>query len=219
MARTPFPGRISAVVAQEKLRRNLGRRVNVFIDGRFSFALDAGLAMDKGLRPDLVLDEAALEALIREDGDARAYARALHFLGYRARSAAEIVTRLKRDEWPEEVIERVIKRLQREKLVDDANFATLWVEHRSFSRPRGAYALRQELRQKGVENESIEAALPDAEQEVENAVEALRRKLYLWANLDERARRDKAIQFLKRRGFGFSVAKAALTHLDEERDE
>ena len=216
MARQPFPGTITAIEPQAKTRRYLGTRVNVFINDKFSFALDADLALRRALKPGVMLDTATLSQLLAEDGDARAYAKALHFLGYRIRSAQEIRVRLARDEWPEEVIDRVIERLRKEKLINDAHFAAAWVEHRTLSRPRGSRAIQQELRQKGVGREEIEAALPDDEQEIENALVAVRSKLRLWEKFDERERQKKALDFLMRRGFTFSVARAALNRLDEE---
>ncbi|HEX8551258.1 MAG TPA: RecX family transcriptional regulator [Abditibacteriaceae bacterium] len=208
----PFPGRISSVVMQQKMRPGLGRRVNVFINDRFSFALDAGLAMDRGLRPGLELDQAALDELIGADGNARAYARALSFLGYRARSAKEITDRLARDEWPDTVIARVIEKLRGDGLVDDAAFSAQWVDSRA--RKRGGRALTQELRLKGVDRETIEASLPDADEEASNAREAARRKWENWSALEARERREKTLQFLQRRGFGFGVALSAVKALE-----
>lgn len=219
MARQPFAGIITSVEAQAKTRRHLGERVNVFVGEKFSFAIDANLAARRGLCAGRTLDNQELSALLQEDGDAKAYARALHFLGYRPRSAGEIRVRLKRDDWPEEVIERVIERLQREKLLNDAHFAALWVENRTLSRPRGARMLKQELRQKGVDKEDIEAALPDDEIELENAIEALRPKLRLWEKLETRERERKMIEFLQRRGFNFSVARAALRQIADNENE
>ena len=216
MSRQPFPGTVTAVEPQAKTRRLLGERVNVFVNGRFSFALDADLARRHDLRPGIRLDADQLSQLLAEDGDARAYARALHFLGYRIRSAQEIRARLAQGDWPDEVIERVLARLQDEHLIDDAHFAAAWVEHRSLSRPRGARALKQELRGKGVGREEIEAALPDDEQEIENAVAAVQARLRLWTKLGERERQKKIIEFLQRRGFNFSTARAALRRLEEE---
>jgi regulatory protein len=218
MSRQPFPGIITSVEPQAKTRRHLGERVNVFVGEKFSFALDAGLAARRGLRAGRRLDAEELAALLQEDGDAKAYARALHFLGYRIRSAKEIRERLKRDDWPEEVVDRVIERLQSEKLVDDANFAAIWVEHRTISRPRGTRMLKQELRQKGVGKEEIEAALPDSEMEIENAIEALRPKLRLWEKLEARERERKMIEFLQRRGFNYSTARAALREIADNED-
>jgi regulatory protein len=101
MSHQPHSGTISSVVAQERVRKHMGQRVNVFVDDRFSFALDRLLAVQHGLRPGLVLDAARLEELLREDGDARAYAKALHYLSYRMRTSQEIRERLTREEWPD----------------------------------------------------------------------------------------------------------------------
>ena len=214
MRKQPFPGRISSVVAQQTVRRGLGRRVNVFIDDRFSFALDAGLAMDNGLRPGLELDGDALNSLLQQDSDARAYARALAFLGYRPRSEREIRERLARDEWPEVVIARVVERLRASGLVDDSAFAALWTQSRG--RTRGTFKLRQGLRQKGVGREEIEAALPAPEDETLAATEAARRRWENWAGLEARERREKTLQWLQRRGFAFSIALAAVKALEAE---
>jgi len=219
MAKIPFSGVVSSVVAQAKVRRHLGQRVNVFIGEKFSFALDARLAMDRGLRPGMEITPETLHELVRDDGDARALATALTFLGYRMRSRDEVQKRLARDEWPDEVIARVLDKLASEGALNDANFAGAWVESRGLSRPRGARVLRQELRQKGVPRETIDAALPDEEIELDNAVEAARRKWYNLESLDERTRRDKMYAFLQRRGFNFSVSKAALARLVEEENE
>jgi regulatory protein len=216
MAKQPFPGVVTGVEPQAKTRRHLGARVNVFVNDRFSFALDAALAARRGVRPGVLLDATQLAELLREDGAAKAYARALHFLSYRARSSAEVRARLERDEWPPEVIDGVLRRLQEEKLLDDAQFAQMWIENRSLFRPRGAGMLRQELRQKGVEKSSIEAALPEADAELENAVAAARGKLRSWERLEPDERREKAMAFLQRRGFRFAVARAAWQQLQEE---
>ncbi len=218
MSKQPHAGTITAVVAQERVRKHLGTRINIFVDDTFSFALDRDLVIQYGLRRGLVLSPTNLEKLLQHDGEARAYARALHFLSYRSRSSKEIRERLARDEWPETVINRVLERLARDGLVNDQDFANLWVENRSHSKPRGSRLLRQELRAKGVESETIAQSLPDDEQERANAVEALRPQQRKWQELEERAQRDKAIAFLQRRGFGFSVALAALRMLKEEEE-
>lgn len=216
MPRQPFPGLITAVEPQAKTRRRLGQRVNVFINERFSFALDATLAAQRDVRPGRIINAGTLSNLLREDGDARAYARALHFIGYRSRSSKEIRDRLKHDEWPDEVIERTVERLGHEGLLNDAEFAAAWVNSRTLSRPRGQRALRHELRQKGVARETIEAALPDNEQEIANAVQAAQSKRRRWENLEPRERRAKLIEFLQRHGFNYGTAKAAVKQLEED---
>ena len=212
----PFPGTITSIEEQARTRKHLGTRVNVFINDRFSFALDAELVTRYALEAGVVLDAERLQELLEEDGDAKAYARALYYLGFRPRAAQEIRERLRRDEWPDTVIERVIERLQNEKLLNDAAFAALWVENRTLFKPRGSRALRQELRIKGVEKEEIETVLPDADEELANAVAALSSKERQWQRLEGREREQKMLAWLQRRGFPFGVARSAIKQFDEE---
>ena len=216
----PFPGVISSVVAQQRKRAHLGARVNVFIEDKFSFALSADLAFKHGLRPKLMIDAAFLAELLREDGETKALTTALNFIGYRPRAEDEIRKRLQRDEWSETVIAAVIAKLRDNKMLDDAQFASDWVESRGRSKPRGARLLKQELRFKGVGKEEIEAALPDADEEVENAIAALgklERKLEKWEK--GRDRTQKAIEMMARRGFGYGTVKTALARIEEQEEE
>ncbi len=216
MKSQPFPGEISQIVAQTRLKKHLGARANVFIDGKFSFALSLDLVFKHGLRPEMLIDATKLSELLREDGESKAFATAANFLGFRARSRDEIRKRLERDEWSEEVIARVIERLADLKLLDDAQFAADWVGARERSKPRGARLLQQELRQKGIAKEEIQAALPDADAELENALAALGKIARKLENYQGREQGQKAIEMLARRGFGFGVAKAAYERWLEE---
>jgi regulatory protein len=215
----PFPGTISLIVAQERVKRHLGPRANVFIDGKYSFALSLDVVYKHGLKPGLLIDAERLAALLREDGESKALVTAANFIGYRPRSRSEVRTRLERDEWSEEVIARVLERLEAAQMLNDAEFAANWVGARERSKPRGSRLLTQELRQKGVSKEEIEAALPDADAEVDNAFAALaklERKLSAYTGRD---RDQKATEHLMRRGFGYSVIKAALQRESEAADE
>jgi len=205
--------RITALVAQTKTRAHLGERVNIFLDEKFAFALDIRVVEKYKLARGQTVTPELRSQLLQEDGDAKAIHQALAFIGHRPRSAEEVRTRLKRQEWDAEVIDRVIARLREAKYLNDEHFAEVWVENRSLTKPRGSRALQQELRQKGVERETIAAALPDEEAELDNAIFALqkllRSKERSWEKFEEKERREKAIAFLARRGFGYSVAKAA----------
>ena len=212
----PVAGTISAAVAQEKARRHLGARVNVFIADKFSFAVSADVAFKHGLCPDLTLSEDDLAQILREDGEAKALQTALNFLAVRARSREEIRKRLARDEWSETVISRVLERLENVQLLDDGAFARGHVENRSRFRPRGAGMLKQELRQKGVTKEEIEAALPDAESETQNAVLALQKAARRLEKFEGREQQNKAIELLARRGFSYGIAKTAFKIWSED---
>lgn len=219
MKTQPFPGEISMIVAQERVKKHLGARANVFIEGKFSFALSLDVVYKHGLKPGIVLDTVTLGDLLREDGEMKALTTAANFIGYRPRSKDEIRKRLERDEWSEEVIARVLERLENAKMLDDAQFAADWVGARERSKPRGARLLQQELRQKGVSKEEIEAVLPDADAEIENALAALRKVERKIEKYEGREQMQKAIESLARRGFGYGTAKTAYTRWLEGEEE
>lgn len=216
----PFPGKITSVVAGARIRRHLGARVNVFIEGKFSFSLSLDLALEHGLKKDLVIDDALLKVLLRADGDAKATARALYFLGFRQRSENEVRQKLREKEFADDVIDRVLDKLRRNNLVGDAQFAESWVASRSRNRPRGARMLQQELRQKGISTETIAAVMPNQDDELSNAISALQKILQskerAWEDLTEKEKHQKAMQYLMRRGFNYAICKTAWERWFEE---
>jgi len=129
----------------------------------------------------------------------------LLFLGYRARSSQEVRQNLAKHEIPEIVIAETLARLERSGLLNDGEFAHAWVENRSTSRPRGRRALKLELRQKGLSEESIQSALEQAASEDSLALEAARKYVRKLRGLDWLTFRNKLGGFLARRGFGYDV--------------
>ena len=60
---------------------------------------------------------------------------------------------------PEDAAQAVLSRFAEVKLVDDATFARAWVESRHHGRGLAGRALGAELRQRGVAQDDIQAAL------------------------------------------------------------
>lgn len=86
-------------------------------------------------------------------------ARALRLLSYRPRSIREITQRLTKTNADTHTINRVINNLIDQNLLNDQEFAQWWVDQRVKFRPRGNYALTQELAQKGIDREIIDSVL------------------------------------------------------------
>ncbi len=108
--------------------------------------------------------------------------------------------------------------------LDDAAFARAWIESRDRAHPRGANALRRELRLKGVADEIAIEAIAERDQADQTATasgrsaDALaaarlleRRTQSLLRERDPRRRRERAYALLARNGFDPATAAAALT--------
>jgi regulatory protein len=193
-------GKVTALRVQ---KRN-PERVNVYIDGEFAF----GLAMIEAARlsKGQFLTDAEIRALEQVDEGERARESALNLLSYRPRSEQEIRRRLQRKGFSEDAIENAVQRLLRAKLLDDEAFARYWISNREQFRPRGQYALRQELWRKGVSSRIIDSLLEEVD-EAESAYRAATKRLSRWQRMDPNDRQRKLTGYLQRRGFSYDVIR------------
>jgi regulatory protein len=197
------------ITAIQPQKRN-PNRVSIHLDGEFAFGLARFTAA--WLTVGQELDQAKIDRLLAEDAAEAAYQRALRFLSYRPRSEKEVVDNLRKHETPEYIIAEVIERLSETGLIDDVKFTRLWIENRSEFRPRGSYALRAELRQKGIGDDAIESALGGVDEAV-LALQAGRKKAARVKETDEQVFRQKMYGFLSRRGFNYEIITEAVNTL------
>lgn len=141
----------------------------------------------------------------------------LRLLRYRPRSRREAERRLRKSGFGSKVIAEVLSYAESCDLIDDENFAKLWISDRMARKPKGKRALIRELREKGVADEIIVKAL----KEVCPDERALLRELAQerWERLsaeDPQSRYRKTIAFLSRRGFPISEAQEVLEEMLQE---
>ena len=193
-------------------------RINVFVDGRFLLGVNASLVFQMGLEPEQELEPVQLEELQSEAGLQQAVDRAYNYLSYRPRSREEVRRYLRRKETPPETIDAALARLDRLDLINDHTFTSFWVESREQFSPRGARALKNELRMKGVEREVVEEMIDD-EKDEERALRAGRKKalsLVRIPGMDFATFRARLGSFLQRRGFGYEVSTRTIRALWKE---
>lgn len=161
---------------------------------------------------------------------------AARFLEVRPRSVEEVRRRLRDAGYRDDLVDGAVERLAALGYLDDAAFARAWVESRDRARPRGARALRDELRRMGVAAEDVEAALAAREATATGAAEddaslrpaageratsrssdeeaaarlLARRGGPLLREVDPRKRRAKAYSLLARNGFDPEVCRDAV---------
>jgi regulatory protein len=196
-------------------------RINVFVDGRFLLGVNASVVFQMGLEPEQELQPVQLEELRSEAAMQQAVDRAYNYLSYRPHSREEVRRYLRRKETPPAIIDAALARLEQLDLVNDHTFASFWVESREQFSPRGARALKNELRMKGVEREVVEELIDD-EKDEERALLAGRKKalsLVRIPTMDFATFRTRLGSFLQRRGFGYEVSTRTVRALWKELGE
>lgn len=195
--------------------RRRKRRVNIFLDDKFAFSLEAEVAVKENLKVGQELSPGDIEALTGAELSQRGYDAALRYLDYRPRSQSELEDRLRRRGFDKETIEAVIARLREQGLVDDLAFARFWQENRQSFSPRSRWLVRRELKAKGVADEVIEKVMADVDEE-DGAYRAAIAKARSLSAADYEGFRQRLGEYLKRRGFAYGVIKNTLKRVWEE---
>ena len=137
---------------------------------------------------------------------------ALHFLKFRPRSCFEIKRKLKQKKFSDPEIKKTIEILKQEKLLDDLEFARLWIRNRNQLSPRGEKLLFLELRKLGIDSEIVQKALKIEDlPETEKAKIVFEKKKKSLAKLSHKDFKQKMIQHLARRGFDWGTISQVLT--------
>jgi regulatory protein len=148
------------------------------------------------------------------DADAESVARTilLDALTGQARSRKELRDKLAKKAVPDELAERLLDRFSEVGLVDDESFARSWVESRQRSRGLARRALAQELRRKGVDDETARTALDDLDptQEEQAARQLVRKKLRSLRDVDRATATRRLAGLLARKGYPAGLAFAVV---------
>jgi regulatory protein len=164
------------------------------------------------------LSESKIQSLQLQDAQEVAFQRALRFLSYRPRAVNEVEKKLSEHGFDEQEIETVVTRLKEGGLLDDEQFARMWVENRSSLRPRGRRVLTMELRHKGVPEDSIQLALQETQSETNLAYQAALKQARRLNGLDWQGFREKLSAFLARRGFSYGTIAPVVRRVWAERE-
>lgn len=196
------------------------QRVNVFIDQVFALGVSLTTIARERLYVGKPLTEEDYARLAQAEQADKAMQAALRLLEARPRSLAELRERLLRKGVEPATADQALEQLRALGLADDAAFARMWVENRQIARPRGAAALRDELRRKGVDRGVIDEVLSDAEltgDEQSSAWAQARAALRKYANAPDRATFARRMAgYLQRRGFGFETIRPIIDQLWDE---
>ena len=191
-------------------------RVNVFVDGKYSFSLDVAQVVDLGIKVGQEISDEKLEEFKKASGFGKLYQRTLEWVLARPRSIRETrdyifrklkasssdtlpVDRTNSSEEVCELSEEIISRLLRKNYLNDEVFAKWYVENRFVKKGISQKRLKMELIKKGISGEIIDEVLSgrNDEEEIKKIIAKKRGKY-----TDE-----KLIQYLCRQGFSYQLVQ------------
>ncbi len=207
--------RLAKKITAFRNRRGGGKRVNIFLDGKLAFSLEAEVVAEEKLSLEQAIPDERVEALLRLDKIHRGLNAALHYLGFRPRSESELKDRLRRRGFDTDTIDIVISRLREKKLVDDVAFAQYWADNRESFSPRSQWLTGLELRQKGIAGDIIDQVV-NVVDDRDNAYRAALSKATNLPRTDYESFQRRLGGYLRRRGFSYEVITHTVERLWQE---
>lgn len=190
-----------------KIQKNNQQRVSVFLDGKYTFSINLSAAFD--LKKGCLIESAKIDQLLQQDEFPRSYNSAVRYLARRPRSIHETRVFLTGKGYRQDAVQTTIDRLTEQSYLDDNAYARLWIKNRMRFRPRSAFALGFELRQRGVADAIIENMLHEFDDD-KAAWKAIKGQLKRWQSLNRLQFKTKLFNFLKTRGFCYDTCRNTL---------
>lgn len=203
----------------ERQKKN-SLRFNIYLDGEFAFGADEDTVVNFRLLKGKEISEEELEKILFETEIGKLMERMYGLFSRRQRTEREVRDYMRKlsfkrklkdqEEISEVIVDKIVERLKTKQLLNDEQFAQDWMRARQISKKKGQVAIKSELMQKGVSKEVIDQLMSeniseDSEQKLAN--EALEKKMHSFKGLEKQEFKQKALQFLMRRGFSYDNAK------------
>jgi len=131
------------------------------------------------------------------------------FVAIRPRSEREVDVWLRKKKVDTREALELKEKLRTLDLLDDLAFATWWIDQRNTFRPKSKKLLVYELRQKGVNNDTINQALSESDF---NEAELIKKVAAKYAQRSS----EKLAALLQRRGFSWETISGIIPHDDNE---
>jgi regulatory protein len=186
-------------------------RYSIFIDERYSLSLSANALLDSRLHVGQELDQEQVKQLKQASVDDKLYENVLRYLAIRPRTTWEITAYLQKKGASPALQDELLNKLSNANLLDDKKFAEAFVNDRRLLRPTSRRKITQQLRQKRVSDEIIQAVVGNEAEDEQSALQAIIERKRRQAKYKDDL---KLMQYLAGQGFNYGDIKAALSKED-----
>jgi regulatory protein len=154
----------------------------------------------------------------KNDQEKQALVSSLRLLAATAKSRSALKRKLEEKGFREEVVQKVLSRLEKEGLLNDRALAVGLFQSFLGRRRSGRKRIAFELEKRGIRDVLVEEVLQGytPEQEREQALELAKDKWERWLKIERLKRRKKVYDFLVRRGFEFEMCRSVVNEVVRE---
>ncbi|WP_087975135.1 recombination regulator RecX [Oceanobacillus rekensis] len=212
--------KITRITTQVKNKNRYNIFLNTAKGEEYGFSVDEAILIEYRLRKGLELEDSMITTLVQKDTLHKSYTQAINFLSYRMRSKKEIIDYLVKKEVDGEHIDQIIIKLTNENLIDDEQFANMFVLTRINTSSKGPKLIKKELMDKGVSQVIAESALENYPIEIQ--YEKIKKLMSKKINSSKKESYKKQVQKLQttllQKGFAQAAIKEAFADVYDEKD-
>lgn len=191
-------------------------RYSVYIDGEFAFGLIMEDILFFKVKEGEELSQEKYDYIMDTTVYIRAQDMVARFLGYKMRTKKEVADKLSDSGYSEDICQRVLQSLEKYDYINDYIYCTKYIKETLKLRPKGKFLIKQELKLKGIDDETVNKAIDEMEiDEFQIAKSILMKKYEDFAKMDNKEL-AKVYGFLQRKGFSYSVIKEAVSDLADK---
>lgn len=196
--------KITAVTQQKKR----SERYNVFIDGKFAFGIDGVDLLYYKLKEGAEITQQRLDEINEQLVFIKARECAMRYIDFKRRTEKEVRGKLKED-YNADITDRVIELLKHYRIIDDSEYARLYINDCLKIKGWGKQRILAELFRRGISRDLAEPYFDGAEDTMrEKAAELAAKRIK--NGISDMREYKKHFDFLLRRGFDYATAKTVL---------
>ncbi len=188
------------------------KRVSVYLDGQFYIGLDLLTVMKLRLKEGLVVDEKTLIEAQILDETSSCFDVALNYISKSLKTKKEVVDKLLKKGYCEEIISITLEKLSNYGYVDDTEYAKRFFE--TYKNSLGEKAIRYKLYLKGVDDKIIDELFSNTEFDI-NVPENLAKK-YLKNKEINSQNLSRCYKYLLSKGFSYEIANQVISKYKED---
>ncbi len=196
-----LPGIITAVTPQKKRRG----RWFVYVEGDFLIGVDDAVLLKNNLHKGIEMTPLLFKKLQREEGRQGIKSYLLKLLSQRAHSRLELFTKASLKDFDPDVVKDVLDELEQKEFINDREFAEKFAHDKNHLNDWGPAKIQAHLRQKGIDRQTAEQAVEKAFEEIDLDAQLRKliekRKRHFMKEEDSLKRKNKMVNYLRRKGY------------------
>lgn len=199
-----------------KIESGKNKRYRVFGDDTFLFALYKNELKRYQIEENAMIEDSVISSILGEIIYKRAKERALYLLEKRPLTVSALRDKLRYNDYPEAVVEKVLVFLEQYHYLDDMDYVRMYT--RTYSNKKSKKQIVYDLLRKGISKSLIDIYFEENEYSEQEGFEKQFERYVKGKDLGNLSVRQKVFRYFYGKGFSVSMIETALRNRTELED-